>query len=199
MRQLRFQPKVAKRVTIPKQLKDFFGYTRSLIEAGDSAAVRASDDLIQQSRAYGGLVEEGGDLYAFTYFPGSHTRPRWDIEATSTEIADMAAGKVKHLSLWGCTNPVCEDLFSSPEDVCMYCDYVDDERDARDRVMPQLLNSSSREEWVRGYIKHFPNDHPMLIIGKYNSQPNLGERLGWFTMQEMDRIVAEAKSSPGGT
>jgi len=46
---------------------------------------------------------------------------------------------------------------------------------------------------VRGYLTHFPDDHPMRIIGAYNSQPNLGERLGWFNTEEIERITVEAK------
>jgi len=193
MRYKRIKLKVAKQIAIPDDLKTFFRYANSLIEAGDNAAVGSSDDLIQGPRAYGGLVEDGGDQYAFTYFPSPHTRPCWRIDATASEVKEMADGSITSLSLWGCTSADCGSLFPSPEDVCMYCDYVDDERDARDRVMPQLVNSASRAEWVRGYLTHFPDNHPMRIIGAYNSQPNLGERLGWFNTEEIERIIAEAK------
>ncbi len=194
MRQKQVKPKIAKQVTIPEDLKDFFRYVHSLIEAGDNAATSSSDDLIQCPCAYGGLLEDGGNEYAFTYFPSSHTRPRWRIDAAASEVKNMADGSITTLALWRCTNADCGDLFPSPENVCMYCDYLDDERDARDRVVPHLANSPNRAEWVRGYLKHFPDDHPMRIIGEYNSQPNLGERLGWFNTEEMERIIAEAKS-----
>lgn len=193
MRYKHIKPKVAKQVAMPDDLKTFFRYANSLIEAGDNAAISSSDDLIQGPHAYGGLVEDGGDQYAFTYFTSSHTHPCWQIDATASEVKEIADGSIISLSLWGCTSANCGNLFPSPEDVCFYCDYVDDERDARDGVMPQLVNSPSRAEWVRGYLKHFPDDHPMRIIGAYNSQPNLGERLGWFNTEEIERLIAEAK------
>lgn len=192
MRQLQFKPKVAKRVTTPEDLKDFFRYVNSLIESGDSAAVNPSDDLIQSDRAYGGLTEEGTDQFAFTYFPGSHIRPCWEIEATAGEIRSIVL-EATSLDLWSCADPLCGNLFAGPDGVCFYCDYKDDARDARDAIMPELANSSNREEWVRGYLKHFPDDHPMQIIGAYNGQPNLGKKLGWLTTEEIERIITDAQ------
>ena len=138
-------------------------------------------------------MEDGGNQYAFIYFSGARTHPCWQIDATTSEVKEMADGSITFLSLWGCTNADYGNLFPSSENVCFYCDYVDDERDAREQAMPQLVNSSTRAEWVRGYLKHFPDDHPMRIIGAYNSQPNVGERLGWSNTEEIERIIAKAK------
>ncbi len=197
MRQLQFKPKVSTEAAVPADLRGFLQYAHRLIANGDRAALIPSDDLIQDGSrcAYGGLIEDDGDVYGCTYFPDAGTEPSWQFEITADHIASIADGITTHLSLWACAIPGCGNLFSGPDDACFYCDYVDDERATRERVVPELASSPTRAEWVQGYLKHFPEDHPMSIIGYYNSQPGLGDCLGWFTTEEVEQIIAEARLS----
>lgn len=199
MREKRFRQKIAKRAIVPAWLVQFFGEVDAKIQRRDAEAVTASDDFIQDSGIVGGLIEDGGDMYHFTVFPGPDNpinRPKWDLTLSSAIIHQIAEEELKHLDLWECDNPECMSLFSTPESVCIYCDYHDDERDERDRVKMALLSRTfkDKEEWIRAYLEHFPDDHPYLILGQYNST-GLGEELGWFCGADVKSIVEQFKSS----
>jgi len=199
MRELRFKQKIAKRVTIPEWLVAFFRSVNVRILEEDERAVTPSDDVLQAVGVCGGLIDEGGNLYRFTVFPGPDNpfnRPRWEITLSVEHIRQIAEKKSGHLDLWECRNPECSNLFSTPGDVCIYCDYYDDERDARNLVKAELAQRSfeDKEAWVYAYLAHFPEDHPMKIIGEYNST-GLGEDLGWFSLSEMESVIARFRSS----
>ena len=125
MRREEIQPKSKQSVVLPSDLVEFLGYVRKMIEAKDELATIESDDLLQCERAYGGLIEEGGTQYGFTYFPEEETRYKWELELDITEITNIADGSKTDLVLWGCHNPNCRCMFSDPDDTCFYCDYAD--------------------------------------------------------------------------
>lgn len=180
MRVERKQAKIFTEVAIPVRLLEFFQDVNHLIEQRDDSTTIESDDLIQAEFACGGLIDEGSDHFGFTYFPAKEdTRHTWTFELTASEIADISQGKKKTLVLWGCQNPKCGSLFSSENDACFDCDYVDDERDEKDIVLNSLSQSLTREDWVRNYLTNYPNANPFEIIGDYNST-RLGERWGTF-------------------
>jgi hypothetical protein len=51
-----------------------------------------------------------------------------------------------------------------------------------------------REEWVKSYLKQHPEAPPLQIIGAYNSHRELGDQWGYFSLREMERLVAKIKS-----
>jgi hypothetical protein len=66
----------------------------------------------------------------------------------------------------------------------------------RDRLSSRS-RFQSREEWVKSYLKQHPQALPLQIIGPYNSQRRLGKRWGYFSLREMERLVAKIKSESG--
>lgn len=193
MRIERIQTKIADELPIPDDLMDFLQEVNNLIEQNDEIAIIESDDLIQTEFAYGGLIEEGTDRYSFVYFPEEKTRPKWTIELTASEIAEISIGKKKTLYLWKCQNMECKSFFSSETGACFDCDYVDDELDARNRILNILSQSLTREEWVRDYLISFPDAHPLAIIGDYNLQVQLNKDWGYFSLHEMESLIEQLK------
>jgi len=94
MRELRVRPKIETVVAIPTDLREFARHANELIVAGDNFAIWESDDLIQTPSAYGGLIEEGGDMYGVTFFPQDNIRPKWEMTLSSGQLADIAAGRL---------------------------------------------------------------------------------------------------------
>jgi hypothetical protein len=56
-----------------------------------------------------------------------------------------------------------------------------------------MLRLKNREEWVRSYLKHYPHAPPLQIIGAYNSHRELGEQWGYFSLREMECLIAKIK------
>ena len=54
--------------------------------------------------------------------------------------------------------------------------------------------SKDREECVNSYLKQHPEAPPLQIIGAYNSHRELGDQWGYFSLREMERVVAKIKS-----
>jgi|SRR5262245_9347583 len=193
MRIKRPQPKINHLVGIPGDLLRFLQEVDALIKQDDDLVTIESGVPIQAEFAYGGLIKEGSDRFSFTYFPEENTRPKWSIELSSSEIAEIASGKIQTLKLWKCQNPDCRSHFFSPDETCFDCDYIDDELDERKRVIDTLSQSLTREEWVKGYLKSFPDAHPLGIIGDYNSQARLGKKWGHFSLNEMQKLIEKLK------
>lgn len=119
-------------VKIPPRLFKFLRYANHLIVNEYDAATTQSDDLIQTEEfrgwlvGYGGLIEEGGSRFSFTYFSEpKQTDKKWELELTKEQIAGIASGRLTELTLWACTTPNCGCKFQKPEDTCFYCDYED--------------------------------------------------------------------------
>jgi hypothetical protein len=131
LRELDPKPKVEETVLIPPNLREFLQYVYQLIEAGDEAAIYESDDMLQAESVYGGLIQEGGTLYGFTYFSGEHEDTKfgdaasWEILLDRSDIEEIASGQKLELTLWACQVPLCGNKFSDPVDPCFYHDYVD--------------------------------------------------------------------------
>jgi len=58
-------------------------------------------------------------------------------------------------------------------------------------VLISLRTCQSREEWVAQYLKHFPNEHPLGIIGDYNSDTGFTKRWKPFSLSEMQALVQQ--------
>lgn len=193
MRTENIKPKISFEQVIPEDLLGFLREVHELITHNDELTTIESYDLLQTEFIYGGLIEEGTDLFGFTYFPEGNTRPKWEIELAASEIAAISAGEKRTLALWKCQNPNCRSFFSSKNGTCFDCDYIDDERDEKQEVLNGLSESLTRDEWVEKYLKHFPDEHPLGIIGDYNSQPQLGKNWGYFSLSEMESLIEKLK------
>jgi len=124
------KPKIQKSFTIPPRLLAFLKYANDLIIEEDEAATISSDDLIQieevrgYNLAYGGLKEEGGSRFAFTYFlEPKQIRKKWEFALDRVQIAQIAEGRCTELTLWACSSPDCGCAFQTPDEICFYCDY----------------------------------------------------------------------------
>ena len=188
MRVERIQPKTAEEIAVPDDLLALFQDVDDLIKQNDELVTIESDDLIQTDFAYGGLIEEGADRFSFCYFPEMSTRPKWTIELTASEIAEISNGKKKKLFLWKCQNPLCKSLFSSADEPCFDCDYVNDSLEEKNIVLSRLSQCLTREDWVRGYLTNYRDAEALQIIGDYNSQ-KLGERWGYLSLSEMQELM----------
>ena len=187
---------------IPPALVPFFTEVDAMIKAGDDAVLIPTDDGIQTVGIYGGLIEEGGDRFSFSY---SYSLPdevevEWTFELSAAEIADIAAGKKTTLRLWRCQQPDCANRFNSAEELCSECDYDHTARDAKKRVLDSFRDSSTLADWLTAYLQHFPDNHPLEVIGDYNSCEALGERWGYFSLEQIEQLIASIKAnkrSPG--
>lgn len=129
--------KIQQQVQVPKRLVELMRYAHRLIIDEDDSATISSDDLIQITddwvkdpgrpggfSGYGGLIEEGGSQFAFTYFAdGTQKRREWELEFSREQVADIASGKIVELGLWACASPNCGCKFQSPDGTCFDCDY----------------------------------------------------------------------------
>ena len=124
------KPKQRETIKIPPRLLEFLRYAHELIVAEDKAATISSDDLIQIEEpanwlsAYGGLTEEGGSRFSFTYFSEpKQTRKLWELELTKDQITEIAGGQLTELTLWACRAPDCGCKFHSQNGDCFDCDW----------------------------------------------------------------------------
>ena len=58
-------------------------------------------------------------------------------------------------------------------------------------VLLSLRTCQSREEWVSHYLKHFPEAHPLAVIGDYNSDASFTKRWKPFSLSEMQVLVQQ--------
>ncbi len=124
-RQSRPKPKDRQKVPLPEDLVAFLGEVRTMIERGDEETTIQSDDLLQCERAYGGVTEEGGDYFSFTYFPDDSKRNKWHFTLHRSDIEMIADEALTEISLWACQTPGCGCKFHSKDETCFYCDYED--------------------------------------------------------------------------
>ena len=118
MRRENKQEKNRLKIMIPDDLREFFIYVNEMIESGNELATTESDDLLQSNCAYGGLLNESGNKYGFTYFPEKGTRNKWELEFSDQEIKDISDHNVNELELWACKDRDCRCMFLDPEDLC---------------------------------------------------------------------------------
>lgn len=189
MRTAQPKPKKLTQLDVPEDLRVFLEEVAHLIEIHDDAAFIESDDLLQCECAYGGLIEETTDQYGFTYFPRKGVRTTWELLFSASQIREVADGSITKLELWACTDENCGSMFSSADYNCTTCDY-DDEEEKEERALPQG-DFSNRRDWALAYFALHPDADPFQMIGDYNGQTELGERLGHFSLNE----AREAQSS----
>ena len=127
MRIQRIKEKVKECVPIPKDLEKFLKEVYELILKKDEATTIPSDDLLQDNFIYGGLNEEGGCEYGFTYFPEKGTRNKWELNFTVDRLKDIYEDQTTRLDLWACASKDCKCKFYSKDLTCFYCDYENNE------------------------------------------------------------------------
>jgi hypothetical protein len=132
MRHQVLKPKLQETTKIPARLIEFLRFANELIVEGDEATTSPSDDLIQVEEltgwllASGGLVDDVGSKFRFTYFAQpKQTRKFWELELTKEQIGQIATGQLTELTLWACKSIECGCKFNSPKGNCFYCDWED--------------------------------------------------------------------------
>lgn len=56
-------------------------------------------------------------------------------------------------------------------------------------VLIGLRTSQSREDWVSRYLEHYPDAHPLAIIGDYNSDSDFTKKWQPFSLSQMQSLV----------
>jgi hypothetical protein len=122
------KPKTQERVEIPNDLALYLKEVHREIVAGDEPATLESDDLLQYEEfdcAYGGLIDSETGEYGFRYFTENENGSTWDINLSKSEIEKIIKGEIRELSLWSCEHPLCGGQFSSQNDSCENCDWIE--------------------------------------------------------------------------
>ena len=60
-------------------------------------------------------------------------------------------------------------------------------------VLLSLRIAQSREHWVSRYLEHYPDAHPLAIIGDYNSDWDFTKRWQPFSLSQMQSLVESRK------
>ncbi len=114
---------------LPPEFVEYVQFVNKMIEIGDESATIPSDDLLQcDAPGCGGLIEQGGSRYQIEFYPNEKPANIWRLELRVSDIAAISEGLIGELTLWGCEDPACGRLFSSPHCDCFDCDYREDER-----------------------------------------------------------------------
>jgi hypothetical protein len=58
-------------------------------------------------------------------------------------------------------------------------------------LLLNLRGCQTREEWVSQYLKHFPDAHPLAVIGDYNADAGFTSRWKPFSLSEMQALVGQ--------
>lgn len=117
------KPKRQEILALPPELTPFFQEVHALIAREDDLAMWESDDLLQAESIYGGLINQDGTAYGFTYFPEESVETEWEIVLDKTDIESIAKGEKTTLSLWACQFPECGSKFSDENQLCFEHDY----------------------------------------------------------------------------
>ena len=126
MRKEKVIPKNREIVVLPDELVSFLKDVNQLILSGDESAITASDDLMQCEYACGGLDEEGGNSYSFTYFPEAGVRHTWYLNLSGSDIQMIASDEKDTIVMWACSDPFCHSKSMNQNEKCFYCDYVEE-------------------------------------------------------------------------
>lgn len=122
------KPKIQETVEIPDNLILFLTEVHREIVAEDEPATLESDDLLQYEEfdfAYGGLTNLETSEFSFRYFTDNVNGSIWDFNLSKSDIEKIINGEIKELSLWGCKHPLCGCKYSSENDSCSNCDWVE--------------------------------------------------------------------------
>ena len=181
------KPKKLTHVEVPPDLRQFLQEVAEKIDQRDEDTLVESDDLLQCDFVYGGLADEETGEYGFTYFPGKSRKTKWEILLLAQQIREIADGE-RDLSLWACEDQNCGSMFWRAEERCSQCDY---EREVR--ALPSG-DFSSRRDWALAYFALHPDAYSMQMIGDYNGNTELGETLGYFSLNEATELERIAQS-----
>jgi hypothetical protein len=129
MRTQKVQDKQKQHISIPSNLRKFLKNVYELILKKDESTTIESDDLLQDDFVYGGLIEQNGVEYGFTYFPEAGTRHKWELVFTIGQLKDIYEGKKKYVDVWACKSKNCHCKFALKTDLCFHCDYQDTKQD----------------------------------------------------------------------
>jgi hypothetical protein len=186
-------------VPIPDDLRESLREVHELIQEAeyDRDIDLDFDDAIQVGNVCGGRVRGRLRPYQLTYYPpGDSRRGRWQLALGEADIEDIADGRMTSIRLYCCVSSDCRSKFSRESDVCFVCDYEDTPEEAGYKAkLQELANSStSKAEFVAGYVRIRPDATSASLIGDYNPIENLGERLGWFSTDEANELINSAKA-----
>jgi hypothetical protein len=109
------------KIAVPDGLRSFLQDVLEGIEFGADETLIESDDLIQDKRTYGGLVDAAAGLFCFRYFAGEDTTPTWDFCVTRESLKRLLSEDIAYLDLWKCSDPECECLYESEDAYCSAC------------------------------------------------------------------------------
>lgn len=189
MRIERPQQKLVRTVAIPEQLRSILREVAGRIAARDEEAMVPSDDLMQADAVYGGLLEEGGSEYAFTFFPGPGTSPKWELILTVADMEAIAMGRKNELQLWGCASDGCHSLFADPGTTCSYCDYVDESP----KLPPRLYAYKMR--WAREFFALNPEAKGFHLREVVQQNPEVAKLYVDFTNSEIATLMEQDRKS----
>jgi hypothetical protein len=108
-------------VSVPERLIGFLRGVADAIEDGHISTTVESDDLLQCTWAYGGLIDKEHGLYGFRYFPDDESDVTWDIELTREEILMIGRMQSRHMVLWACPAINCGCLYPRETFYCWRC------------------------------------------------------------------------------
>jgi hypothetical protein len=185
MRILKQQAKRRKVVRIPSELVNFLCEVDEKIKSKSEETTVESDDLLQADCAYGGLIDEGSNMFGFTFFPSEDSETTWEIVLSSEEIEAISHNQIKELSLWECTSDNCESLFPGSDYSCFTCDYVEEEP----RIPPATYEN--KIDWGKEFFRLNPNAEGFHIREILQNDSELRAKYGDFSSEEIQEIIRE--------
>ena len=106
------KPKAERELILPNHLTAFLAGVSEAVDAGSEETTIESDDLLQASFVYGGLNEEGGDIFGFTFFPAEGSlRHKWEFWLTKDELRAVRDESLRSLTMWCCVTDGCRSAF----------------------------------------------------------------------------------------
>lgn len=198
MRQEKVQPKQRRKVLIPDELRESMNEVVDCIRQAkrDQESIDYGD-AIQVGAVCGGRVGTKLRPFVFTYYPSDDPRHgKWYLTLHRTEVEDIASGQMTEIAMYCCTSPRCNMKFREADERCFDCDYEDDEQTVavKARLNEIAATVTSKEEWVAEYMALKPDASAMVMIGDYNGIDGLGNRLGWFSVNEAEGIIEKIRS-----
>jgi hypothetical protein len=146
MRTKKVYDKKLETVSLPPKLVNFLKKTYQSILNKEEATLLESDDLLQDSFVYGGLLKQGGNEYSFVYFPDvSGIKNKWEFKLTTQDLKSIADETTTTLDLWACTQDNCQSKFMNNEDTCFYHDYFDDGKPYPNQKSPEEIAQIEKE------------------------------------------------------
>jgi hypothetical protein len=162
---------------IPENLRAFFRYVADEIRSGSENALSVSDDLLQTECAYGGLSDEGSQLYMIQYFPVAGGKARWDLDCSAKEVFAIADGEVNSLELWKCDCDRCPNRFISPDIGCDYCAFWNAVTYKRPTFEDEE-SCQSPNDWLNVFARTNPSATTGDAYSAFCATPELECRLG---------------------